>query len=158
MKPNLLKLTISILIAQLAGFIGSLFTSPSIPTWYAILTKPTFNPPNWLFAPVWVSLYFLMAVSAYLVWNRSLEKTGVKIALIFYAIQLVLNSFWSIIFFGLRQPFYAFLEIIILWLFIFLTILSFWKISKPAALLLLPYISWVTFAALLNFSLWQLNR
>lgn len=151
---NIIKLIISIIICQLAGFIGSLFTSPSIPTWYAALNKPSFNPPNWLFAPVWTALYLLIGIALYLVW---INKKRNKSAITFFTIQLMLNSLWSLLFFGLKNPFLAFIEIIILWSFILLTMISFYKISKPASYLLIPYILWVSFAALLNFSIWLLN-
>lgn len=156
-KINIPKLIFSIAICQLAGFIGSIFTSPSIPTWYASLNKPVFNPPSWIFAPVWTTLFFLMGVSLYLVWEKGLKEKKVKIALGFFSAQLLLNVLWSVIFFGLQQPLYAFIEIIILWTAILLTILKFYKISKPAAYLLMPYTLWVGFAAVLNYSLWMIN-
>lgn len=152
-----LPVLISIIICQMAGLLGSLFTAPAIPTWYASLTKPSFSPPNWVFGPVWIILYTLMGISAYLVWQQGVKKKGVKIALAIFGVQLVLNTLWSILFFGLKLPLYAFIEIIFLWFFILLTILSFSKISKAAGLFLLPYIFWVSFAALLNFYIFKLN-
>ena len=113
MKLNIPKLIISIAVCQLAGFIGSFFTSPSIPIWYDSLNKPVFNPPSWVFAPVWTILFVLMGVSLYLVWDKGLKEKKVKIALGFFSAQLLLNVLWSVIFFGLQQPFYAFIEIII---------------------------------------------
>jgi benzodiazapine receptor len=154
---DVLKLLASIIICQLAGVIGSLFTSPAIPTWYAALVKPTFNPPNWVFAPVWISLYFLMGISAYLVWRKGTENPRVNLALRFFIIQLILNSIWSVLFFGFRFPLLGFVEIILLFFFILLTVVYFFKVSKIAGILLLPYILWVSFAAVLNFSLWRLN-
>jgi len=154
---NILKLIASIMICQLAGFIGSLFTTPAIPTWYKTLTKPSFNPPNSIFSPVWITLFLLMGISLFLVWQKNHKDRKVKIALLFFAVQLVLNILWSILFFGLKSPLGAFIEIIILWFAILLTIIKFFKVSKPAGLLLLPYILWVSFAALLNFSIWNLN-
>jgi len=142
------------LICQIAGVIGSIFTAPSITTWYANLQKPAFSPPNWIFGPVWITLYTLMGISLYFVWNK---KKNVKIPLTLFFTQLTLNSIWSIIFFGLQNPFYAFIEIIILWIMILLTIISFFKISKKASLLLLPYIIWVTIATFLNYYIWILN-
>jgi len=156
-KIKILKLVVSILVCQLAGIVGSLFTSPAISTWYTQLQKPSFNPPNWIFAPVWTLLFLLMGISFYLVWNKGLEDKKAKVALFIFAFQLVLNIFWSFLFFGLRFPLCAFIEIIILWLAILITIISFYRISKTAGLLLLPYIFWVSFAAILNFFLWQLN-
>lgn len=154
---DILKLTASIIICQLAGFIGSLFTAPAIPTWYRTLAKPSFTPPNSIFSPVWITLFLLMGISLFLVWQNNLKERKVKTALIFFAVQLVLNILWSIIFFRLESPFLAFIEIIILWIAILLTILKFFKVSKPAGVLLLPYIMWVSFAAFLNFSIWNLN-
>ena len=154
---NILKLVTSIFICLFAGFIGSIFTSPSIPTWYATLTKPSFNPPSWIFAPVWTTLFVLIGISLYMVWNKGLQDKKVKISLFIFGVQLVLNVLWSFLFFGLHSPFYAFLEIIILWAAIVLTIVNFFKVSRTAGLLLLPYIFWVSFAAILNFSIWRLN-
>jgi tryptophan-rich sensory protein len=151
-----MKLVISIIICQLAGMIGSVFTMPAIPGWYVSLNKPSFGPPNWLFGPVWILLYTLMGISLYLVWSRK-GSAGAKTALILFAIQLGLNTLWSLIFFGLRLPSAAFLEILVLWLFILLTILKFFPISKVAAYLLIPYLLWVSFASLLNFYIFRLN-
>jgi len=160
MKINLneiLKLFLSIIICQLAGIIGSLFTTPAIPTWYATLVKPTFNPPNWVFAPVWTTLFLLMGISAFLVWRKGIENPRVNLALRLFIIQLILNSLWSVLFFGLKSPLLGFIEIMLLWTFILLTILYFFKVSNIAGILLLPYILWVSFAAVLNFSIWRLN-
>ena len=154
---NILKLVYSIVICQLAGVIGSFFTFPSISTWYAALEKPSFNPPNWIFSPVWITLFILMGVSLYLVWIQGTKTKYAKMALALFGIQLSLNILWSIIFFGLKSPFFAFIEIVILWVAILLTILKFSKISKTAAYLLIPYILWVSFAAVLNFSIWVIN-
>jgi len=154
---NIAKLIISILICQGAGIIGSIFTASSIPTWYATLKKPSFNPPNWLFAPAWITLFFLMGISLYLVWGRGLENEKVKTALVIFAVQLALNVAWSLLFFGLKSPLWALIEIVILWLVILVNIVSFYGISKPAGLLLLPYILWVSFAAVLNFFVFRLN-
>jgi len=151
------KLLVSLILCQLAGIIGSLFTVPSIPTWYQALKKPFFNPPNWLFAPVWIGLYFLMGFSLFLVWRREGELPQVKKALILFFIQLILNTTWSILFFGLRSPFLGFIELIFLWLIIFLTIQKFFKISRNGGLLFIPYFIWVSFALILNFSIWVLN-
>ena len=150
-------LILAVLICQGMGLIGSLFTTPAIPSWYAGLIKPSFNPPNWIFAPAWILLYTLMGIAAFLIWNRRNGKKKIKTALVLFSVQLVLNSLWSIIFFGLHLPQYAFLEILVLWVFILLTLLSFYKISKPAGLLLLPYILWVSFAAILNLAIMILN-
>lgn len=154
---KIFKLVISILVCQGAGIVGSIFTSPAISTWYITLQKPSFNPPNWIFAPVWTLLFLLMGISLYLIWSKGLEDKKIKTAVFVFGIQLVLNIFWSFLFFGLQSPLYAFIEIVILWLAILLTIISFHKISKIAAYLLLPYILWVSFAAVLNFSILILN-
>jgi len=149
------KLAISILVCQGAGIIGSIFTVASIPTWYAGLTKPSFNPSSWIFGPVWAILYLLMGVALWLVW-KSDSAQKIKAIWLFTA-QLTLNALWSIIFFGLRSPFLAFVEIIVLWLAILGTIIVFSKISRLAMFFLLPYILWVSFAVILNYSIWQLN-
>jgi tryptophan-rich sensory protein len=158
MKINdALKLAASVLLCQLVGFIGSLFTTPAIPTWYPTLNKPFFTPPNWIFGPVWISLYLLMGISLFLIWRRS-DHPQFKPALFFFFVQLMLNVFWSAAFFGLRSPLLGLIDIILLWVAILFTILNFFKISKSAGTLLIPYLVWVSFAALLNFSLWILNR
>lgn len=151
------KLVVSVFTCLFAGYIGSFFTGPSIPTWYADLNKPPFTPPNGVFAPVWTALFVLMGISAYLVWHEGLRAKGVKPALILFDIQLVLNVVWSFLFFGLESPFYAFVEIVVLWVAIALTIIAFRKVSRAAGLLLLPYLAWVTFATILTFSVWRLN-
>jgi len=151
------RLIVSILVCQLAGIVGSAFTRASIPTWYATLQKPAFTPPNWLFAPVWFFLYLLMGIAAYLVWNKGIQNRGVSIALSIFGIQLVLNVFWSFFFFKLQSPLYGFVEIIILWLAILLTVIYFLRVSRTASLLLLPYLFWVSFAAVLNFYIMKLN-
>ncbi len=154
---NIVKLVISIVLCQLAGIIGSVFTVSSIPTWYATLNKPSFNPPNWIFSPVWITLYLLMGISLYLVWSDKIKSKYKKKAFVFFGIQLVLNSLWSIIFFGLQVPFYSFIEIILLWFFILMSIIYFYRISKLASYMLVPYILWVSFAAVLNFFIFVLN-
>lgn len=153
---DILKLVASISLCQLAGFLGSLFTTPSIPTWYETLKKPFFTPPNWIFSPVWISLYVLMGISLFMVWRRN-DHPEFKTALIFFFIQLILNILWSISFFGLRSPFLGLIDIVLLWIAILITIRFFLRVSKTAGILLLPYIIWVSFAALLNFFLWILN-
>lgn len=138
----------------LAAWIGGRSTYPAIPTWYASLQKPSFNPPNTVFAPVWTTLYFMMAIAAWLIW----KKVGIQNkALAWFFLQLIANTLWSILFFGMHRPDLAFLDIIILWLLIGTTLFSFWKIDRKAALLLLPYWLWVSFAGLLNYFIWKLN-
>jgi benzodiazapine receptor len=158
MKPvEIIKLVLSIIACQLAGVVGSVFTTPAIPSWYAALKKPPFTPPNWLFSPVWITLFALMGISAFLVWRKGLDEEGVKTAVGIFVIQLILNILWSIMFFGLRSPLAGLVEIACLWIAILVTILYFWRISIPAGILLVPYILWVSFAAVLNFSIWRLN-
>ena len=156
-KRVIFKLIVSLIICQLAGFVGSLFTTPSIPTWYASLAKPSFTPPNWVFSPVWISLFVLMGISLFLLWEKTLHFPGVKTAIFWFAVQLGLNMLWSILFFGLKSPFLALIEIIVLWIAIFLTILKSLRVSKLAGVLLIPYLIWVSFAAGLNYSIWTLN-
>lgn len=153
-KPNLF---LSIILCLLAGIIGSVFTFSAIPIWYTGLSKPWFSPPNWIFGPVWTTLYVMMGVSFYLVWKTGTKKKGVPYALKLFLIQLGLNALWSILFFGLKNPWLAFSEILVLWTAIYLTINSFKKISPIAALLLIPYLFWVTFALLLNYSIAFIN-
>jgi benzodiazapine receptor len=156
-KKVIIKLIVSLFICQLAGFVGSLFTTPSIPTWYASLAKPSFTPPNWIFSPVWISLYVLMGISLFLLWEKTLHYPGVKTAMFWFAVQLGLNMLWSILFFGLKSPFLALIGIIVLWIAIFLTILKSFRVLKLAGVLLVPYLIWVSFAAGLNYSIWTLN-
>ena len=156
-QSDILKLILCLIICQLAGFVGSLFTSPSIPTWYASLEKPSFNPPNWMFSPVWISLFVLMGISLFLVWQKSLDYPGVKTAVLCFGIQLTLNMFWSVLFFGLKSPFLAFLEIMLLLAAIFVTIIKSLRVSRLAGVLLVPYFFWVCFASVLNYAIWNLN-
>ena len=154
---KLSKFVASILICEGVGLISTPFTIAAIPTWYVTLQKPFFSPPNWVFAPVWTFLYFLMGISVYLIWEQGLKKKKVKEALKFFLLQLVLNFMWSLFFFGLHAPFLAFIEIVILWLAIFVTIKKFYPLSRLAAYLLVPYLLWVSFAAHLNFAIVLLN-
>jgi benzodiazapine receptor len=157
MRNKYVALFLFILVSQTAGILGAFFTTSAIPTWYTTLNKPFFNPPNWIFGPVWTVLYLLMGISAYLVWKEGFGKTKVKAALNAFFVQLILNSLWSIIFFGLKNPLLAFLEIIVLWYLILKTYLAFNKLSKTAGYLLLPYLAWVSFASILNLSIVILN-
>jgi len=153
-----IRLILSILVCELIGISGSFFTIASISTWYRTLNKPFFSPPNWIFGPVWAILYLMMGISAYLIWAEGLKKKKVKEALLFFAVQLILNFSWSLIFFGLQLPFSAFINIVTLWLAILATILRFNKISKTAGYLLIPYILWVSFASVLNLAIVILNK
>lgn len=151
------KLLVSIIVCQLAGAIGSIFTFEAIPSWYAQINKASFNPPNWLFGPVWTILYLLMGISLYLVWQAAEKNKKANSAMLLFGIQLALNTLWSIIFFGLKAPWLAFAEIIVLWVAILATIIKFYQISKKAAWLLVPYLLWVSFASILNLFAALLN-
>jgi len=141
----------------LVGSVGSVFTIPAISGWYAGLTKPSFNPPNWIFGPVWTVLFILMGISAYLVYRSGLVKREVREALFIFAVQFGLNVLWSYLFFGLRSPALGLAGIIALWIAIAGTIVSFTKINKSSAYLMVPYIVWVSFAAFLNGTIYILN-
>lgn len=154
---NTLKLITAILISELAGIIGSIFTISAIPTWYATLTKPALNPPSWIFGPVWTTLYALIGIALFIVWKKGWDRSDVRKALFVFGLQLVLNATWSIVFFGLQSPAWAFVNIIAMWFAIVWTMILFYKISKPAMWLLVPYILWVSFAMYLNYSIWILN-
>jgi len=151
------RLVVSILACLMAGFIGSLATISSIPTWYAKLTKPAWTPPSWLFAPIWTTLYILMGIAAFLVWREGFQKKEVKVALGVFGLQLILNVLWSVVFFAFKSTLAAFIIILLLWITILVTIIRFYSISKPAAILLTPYIIWVTIASALNYTVHILN-
>nr|MBD3312150.1 tryptophan-rich sensory protein [archaeon] len=157
LKIDWKKLIISVIIAQAAGMIGSIFTFQSIPTWYASLNKPSITPPNWLFGPMWTSLYTLMGISFYIIWTKGFKSKDAKLACALYLIQLGLNALWSIIFFGFKSLVGGLIEIIFLWFFILATMIEFRSINKTAGYLLLPYLAWVTAATILNFSIAWLN-
>ncbi|MBK7433996.1 MAG: tryptophan-rich sensory protein [Chitinophagaceae bacterium] len=152
-----MKLFISLLIPLAVGAFAGLFTSSGVNGWYASANKPGFNPPNWIFAPVWTGLYIMMGIALFLVWRSAAAKELKQAALILFAVQLLLNFAWSFIFFKLEMTGWALVEMIMMWVMILLTILWFGKISPVAAWLLVPYISWVSFAAVLNYSIWKLN-
>lgn len=143
-----------LLVCLAAGLLGSLATAPQIPTWYATLAKPSWNPPNWIFAPVWTTLYVLMGIAAWLVWRKRGFRG--RTAVLFWS-QLVLNALWSILFFGLENPGGAFVEVVLLWVLILATVRDFARVSKAGAALLAPYLAWVTFASALNLAIWRLN-
>lgn len=155
---NLLKLIASLVTVLAAGAIGSVATAKAIPTWYAALAKPRFNPPEWLFGPAWTVLYLLMAVAAFLVWKQGFGSPGVKLALAVFLLQLILNALWSVLFFGLRSPLAGMVDIVVMWVAILWTIVLFFRVSVPAGVMLLPYIAWVSFAAVLNAAILRLNR
>ena len=146
-----------VILCQVAGLIGSFFTFDAIPGWYATLVKPDFSPPDWVFGPVWTALYTMMGIAAYLVFSKREKDRNAMPALAVFGGQLILNALWSIIFFGYQSPGLAFICIIALLIMIALTIYRFWGISKTSAYLMVPYLLWVTFATLLNYSIWVLN-
>ncbi len=155
MSINLPKLVFSLGICLGAGVVGSFFTFDAISTWYASLNKPFFSPPNFVFGPVWTTLYIMMGISLYLVWT--VESKLKKAAMRLFWVQLALNLAWSIVFFGMRNPDLAFVNILLMWVFIFLTIKAFYPISKTASYLLIPYLAWVSFASVLNLAIVILN-
>lgn len=157
MKKKLSYIAIAVFICVIVGFLSSFATQTSVNTWYATLNKPSFNPPNSVFAPVWSVLYVMMGVSAGLVWAKGLHHIWVKTALYHFGFQLLYNAMWSIVFFGLREPFWALLVILVLLVLIVLTFKWFYVVSKPAAYLLVPYFLWICFATALNYKIWELN-
>jgi translocator protein len=151
------KLVVSILIPLVIGFLGSIATIAEISTWYAALSKPSWSPPNWLFGPVWTTLYILMGIALYLVWREGLDRRDVRFAILIFGVQLILNLLWSIVFFSYHALFGSFILILILWIAILANIVAFYIISKPAGILLVPYIIWVSIASYLNYSVYLLN-
>lgn len=156
MRP-VLKLFISILIPLSVGSIAGIFTASSVKDWFLLLNKPSFNPPSWLFGPVWTILYILMGISFYLIWINNKDVAKKRICYVYYWIQLLLNFLWSFLFFFFKNPGLALIDIVVLLTTIVLTTVSFNKISTVAARLLIPYILWVSFATALNFEIWRLN-
>lgn len=155
-RNNALQCIGAIIVCELAGIVGSVFTAPAIRSgWYTALIKPELAPPNWVFGPAWTTLYALMGIAVFLVWNNHSQMRRWAIEL--FVVQLALNILWSFMFFGLRSVGGALVEIVFLWLAILVTTIAFSKISKPAAWLLAPYIAWVSFAVYLNYGIWSLN-
>lgn len=152
------KLIVCVVGCELVGIAATPFTTASIQTWYAFLNKPSFSPPNWIFGPVWTILYFLMGISAFLLWKKGLKNKKVKRALTYFSMQLFFNFLWSLLFFGLHNPLLGLVDIVLLLISIVLTSITFYKISKVASYLLIPYLLWVSFATLLNLSIVLLNR
>jgi tryptophan-rich sensory protein len=142
------RVILAIVVCELVGVAGSLFTTPAIDSWYAFLAKPAFSPPSWLFAPAWTLLYALMGVAIALVWPR-LSKL--------FVLQLLVNGLWSFLFFGLHNPLLGLIDIVVLWILILVLLLGYWRINKTSFWLFVPYFLWVSFATALNFSVWRLN-
>lgn len=154
---NTLKLLISLVLPLLAGFFGSIFTMPAIESWYRLLEKPLLAPPDFVFGPVWTTLYLMMGFAAYLVWKEGFSNGRVRMGLLIFILQLALNTAWSIFFFGLQSPAAGLYIIGALWVAIVLNIGAFYRVSKVAAWLLVPYLMWVSFASYLNYAIWSLN-
>jgi tryptophan-rich sensory protein len=157
-KQKIVKLAAALALPLLAGLIGSLFTVKAIPTWYAALRKPAFNPPNWLFGPVWTLLYLLMGLALYRVWTSAAPAAKRRAALFSFFSQLAVNAIWTPVFFGLHQLNLALMIIVILWFLIVICLLRFLAVDGCATLLLVPYLGWVSFATVLNAFILLLNR
>jgi len=155
---SVIKLIVSILVSFAAGGIGSLFTFKAIPTWYAGLKKPPYTPPNWLFGPVWTILYILMGISVFFVWQKGFANNDILLAFILFWVQLAINAIWSIIFFGMKSKGGGVITIIVLWLLIWATMVTSFRVSEWAGALLIPYIVWVSIASYLNIGIWMLNK
>lgn len=155
-KNKYFSLVFFILTCYFAAYVGSIATFSSVNNWYMTINKPIFSPPNWIFGPVWTTLYTLMGISMWLV-NLKRNEFNTKKQTFYFFIQLLFNSLWSFLFFYLKNPLYGLIDIIILWVLILLTITSFWQVSKKAAILLIPYILWVSFAGFLNYMIWKIN-
>ncbi len=156
-RDDFLKLAISLALPLLAGFIGSYFTTPAIPEWYAGLEKPAINPPSWVFAPAWTTLYVLMGVAFFLVWKKKDEIKDFFALVLVFIVQLFLNATWSFFFFGIRSPELAGVNILLLLVAIFLMMILFFRVNKVSGYLLLPYFLWTVFATYLNFQIIILN-
>jgi benzodiazapine receptor len=154
-KQSLVKLIISLLACFSAAAIGAYFTFPEIKGWYTQIHKPAWNPPNYLFGPVWTTLYTMMAIALWLVWTKAART--IKLPVTIFIVQLILNAVWSIIFFNLHNISLALIDISLLFLAIIATIIAFWKVNKVAGALLIPYLVWVGIAAFLNYTIFRLN-
>lgn len=157
-KPFVLPVVIGVLICLAAGLLGSLVTMPAVESaWFIQLNKPFFQPPNWLFAPVWTILYILMGAAAGIIYTTSRKTAAGKTALLLFAVQLVFNVIWSFLFFGSHMLLLASVDIVLLWAVLLATIVNFWKINRASAVMLIPYILWVTFASVLTITLFLMN-
>ncbi len=157
MQKKFVYIAISMTVCLLIGILASFATQSSVNDWYLTLNKPSFNPPNWIFGPVWGILYILMGIAAGIVWSKGIYHLWVKTALYHFAFQLLFNALWSIVFFGFKSPFWALIVILTLLILILLTIRWFKVVSKVAAVLMIPYFLWVCFATVLNYKIWEMN-
>jgi tryptophan-rich sensory protein len=155
---NMIRLMIAVVVPLAVGGLSGFATARGVQDWYPTLIKPSFNPPSWVFGPVWTVLYLMMGIAAFLVWQKGWDSGAVKAALALFAVQLILNGLWSVLFFGIQSPGLAFSEILLLWVSIGATLVLFWRVSPVSGILLLPYEAWVTFAVVLNGAIWTLNR
>jgi tryptophan-rich sensory protein len=156
-KNELFRLISSIIICQMAGIIGSIFTVSSVASWYPTLVKPSFAPLGFYIGLIWIVLFTLMSISLFLIWRETPSNLAARSALCFFAAQLIVNVLWSVAFFGMRSPISGLVVIAFLWVLILMAIIKFWPINRTAAILLIPYIVWVSIAAYLNYSIWRLN-
>ena len=152
------KISIAVVVCLLVGFLSGLSTAESIETWYAYLEKPFFNPPDWIFAPVWTALYILMGLAVAIIWHQGWSNQAVQNAVMIFLAQLILNATWSVVFFGMQSTMGALVIILILWTLILICIRRFLRIKKFAAYLMVPYFLWVSFATVLNASIVYLNQ
>jgi translocator protein len=155
-SKNIIKLCVALILPLAVGSIAGIFTAQAIPEWYASLNRPSFNPPNGIFGPVWTSLYLLMGMSLYIIWKQSADKKR-KTAMIIFFIQLLLNFCWTFLFFYFKEIGLALIEIIVMWIAILLMFISFYKVKPVAAYMNIPYILWVSFATILNAAYYILN-
>jgi translocator protein len=157
MRNPWVMLVFHVSVCLVVGVLAGITTAHSVTTWYPSLVKPTWNPPSWVFAPVWTTLYVMMGVAAWLVWRRGTDIVGVRVALSVFWVQLFFNLAWSFLFFGARSPMLALADVVLLWLALALCVRNFFRVAKEPGLLMLPYLAWVSFAACLNFAIWRLN-
>ncbi|MGD9403038.1 MAG: tryptophan-rich sensory protein [bacterium] len=157
-SDDIVKLAFSVIICMIPAFVGAMINAKAIPTWYAFANKPPFSPPDWIFAPVWTGLYILMAVALFLIWRKGIDFPGVAVAIWAFAVQLLLNGLWTPVFFGLRAPLAGLVVIGLLWVAILITIVKFFALSRAAAVMLIPYLAWVSFATAVNAAFYLLNR
>lgn len=156
-RRRTVPLVVALLLPLAVGMVSGWITADGVRSWYPSIAKPGFTPPDWVFGPVWTALYISMGWASYLIWRRGFHAPGVRAALTFYAIQLLLNSLWSPLFFGLQSPGLAFAEIVVFWAALAWTVVLFRRVSLAAALVMMPYLAWVSFATVLNFAIWRLN-